>query len=247
MKTKVNIVKANIDNLTSLWREVSTPFQAYFSHAGFDYSYLENSEWPNRLWFRKHMTRESIPLIKEKLLSVSSALTIPYWHIAGDDLSQRLESAGFSTQFEQVGMSLKLKRPYKVSGGLKLHLVANKHEALLWSELFKKSFGYTIHSKIVLKSMHKIDYFLAYDQDLAVGTAIAYDTNEVMGVHSVGIPPAMRRKGYAGQIMKLLINSAVKGNYTYMTLQASDMGKHLYLKLGFQEDFLIKNYKLSQP
>ncbi len=67
-----------------------------------------------------------------------------------------------------------------------------------------------------------------------------------MGVHSVGIPPEMRRKGYAKQIMKLLINSAVDNACDYMTLQASDMGKNLYLNLGFKEQFTIKNYKLQQ-
>ncbi len=55
----------------------------------------------------------------------------------------------------------------------------------------------------------------------------------------------MRRKGYAEQIMKLLINIATEEGVDYMTLQASDMSKNLYLKLGFEEQFTIKNFKIQ--
>ena len=143
-------------------------------------------------------------------------------------------------------MSLKLDKPLKIKENLNLQLVSNISEAKLWAEIFKNSFGYRIHQETILKTKNEINYYIAYSQSQAVGTAISYKTNSIMGVHSVGIPPEMRRKGYAKQIMKLLINSAVDNACDYMTLQASDMGKNLYLNLGFKEQFTIKNYKLQQ-
>ena len=45
--------------------------------------------------------------------------------------------------------------------------------------------------------------------------------------------------------MQTIMNQAKRNGYKHLTLQASDMGKGLYLKLGFQEDFIIRNYQLE--
>jgi len=246
MNEAKTLISLNIDNLTSLWKTVSIPYHSYFSESRFDYCFIKDFEWPNRLWFHKDLSQEIVSSTTEKIVSISSALTIPYWDIYGQKILEIFESEGYVNQFEQVGMSLKLDKLLKVEDNLNIQIVSKKSDAILWSQLFESSFGYKIHPEILIESWKKIDYYLAYSQDLAVGTAIAYKTNTVMGVHSVGIPTKMRRKGYAKQIVKLLINSAVKDGCDYMTLQASDMGKNLYLKLGFQEDFVIKNYKLRQ-
>ncbi len=55
----------------------------------------------------------------------------------------------------------------------------------------------------------------------------------------------MRKRGFAEQIMKRLTNMAVENGSEYVTLQASDMGKNIYLQLGFEEQFVIKNYFLQ--
>jgi len=62
----------------------------------------------------------------------------------------------------------------------------------------------------------------------------------------MGNPPEMRRRGFAEEIMKLLINRVFDNQGKYITLQASGMGKNGYLKLGFEEQFIIRNYRLKQ-
>lgn len=44
-----------------------------------------------------------------------------------------------------------------------------------------------------------------------------------------------RRKGYATAVMKMLIEEAKRQNLSYIELSASEMGKGVYKKLGFQE------------
>jgi len=44
-----------------------------------------------------------------------------------------------------------------------------------------------------------------------------------------------RRKGYATAAMKMLIEEAKRQNLSYIELSASEMGKGVYKKLGFQE------------
>ena len=127
----------------------------------------------------------------------------------------------------------------------KLVKVTTKKDVVIWSNLFEKSFGYFINPVLLNKTHKHISYFIAYHQHQMVGTGILHNTNNISGIHSVGIIPKQRRKGYAEQIMKLLINQSIKINSDCITLQSSDMGKGLYLKLGFEEQFIIKNYALQ--
>jgi len=244
MKETNKLINANIENLISLWKTIGMHFDSYHKTPDFEYCEINNSEWPNKLWLNQKLTQETIDLIKIKLATLPSNMSLPIWEIHNKNNHKILEQNGFKVKFEQVGMSLKLNYLFETKNDLRIELVTTDFEAKLWSEFFKKSFGYTISSEIVIKTLKAIDYYIAYHNNQPIGTAILHNTENAMGVHSVGIPPEMRRRGYAEQIMKLLINLAVEDGNEYITLQASDMGKNLYLKLGFKKQFLIKNYIL---
>lgn len=246
MKETTDLINANIKNLTSLWETVGASFHSYSKTPDFEYCEVKDSEWPNRLWLHQSITHNTVELIKEKLATTDSNITIPIWNIHNKNEDVILEFNGFNIKFEQVGMSLKLDTPFDIKSDVEIQLVTNNAESKLWSELFIKSFGYKISSETINKTFNKVNYYIAYNDGIAVGTAILYKTSNVVGIHSVGIPPEMRRKGYAEQIMKLLINIAIEDRNEYITLQASNMGKNLYLKLGFEEQFVIKNYALQQ-
>lgn len=246
MKVKNKLIEANIENLTSLWKVASTPFDSYFQTLNFEYCEIKNSDWPNKLWFNQDIDQDIITSAKAILQSKPTNFTIPYWNIYKHNSSDLLEKNGFKIQFEQKGMSLKLRAPFRIKCDLNIRLVSNASEAKHWSELFTQSFEYKISSETIVKSFKNINYYIVYRQNQAVGTAISHKTNNIIGVHSVGILPKMRRKGFAEQIMKLLINLAIQDNIDYMTIQASNMGEKMYLKLGFEVLFVIKNYALQQ-
>ncbi|MEH0152984.1 GNAT family N-acetyltransferase [Limibacter armeniacum] len=245
MKETTSLKQANIDNLTSLWKTVGSSFNAYSKMSGFEYCEIQNAEWPNRVWFNQNITQQTVDSLKEKIAASTSKITLPVWNIEHQKEASILERNGFKATFEQVGMLLKIQSRFETEGHVKIQRVANETEAKLWAELFKKSFGYIISHETVSKTYKDINFYIAYHDHVAVGTALLHKTDRILGVHSVGIPPEMRRRGYAEQIMKLLINLAVENQYEYITLQASSMGKHLYLKLGFEEQFLIRNYTLK--
>ncbi len=242
----MNNIKLNIENLTSLWRAVSEPFDSYFREPDFNYSLIKNSEWPNRLWFEQDINKEKVLLAKNRIISCPTNLVIPYWDIYNSNSFKILEENGFNLKFEQIGMSLKRDYIFAELSSLNLKTVSTQKEAELWSELFSKSFGYHINPILLSKSQENTTYYIAYHKDEAVGTGILHSANNVSGIHSVGIIPEQRRKGYAEQIMKCLINKSIEINSHQITLQSSDMGKGLYLKLGFEEQFVIKNYELQQ-
>ena len=110
MKEKVNInsIQANIENLTSLWQIASTSHQSYFTSNIVSYGWIENSDWPNRIWYHQDINQEMIDATKEIIKTSPVKLTIPYWDIPGRTPNTILEDNGFKILFEQIGMSLQL-------------------------------------------------------------------------------------------------------------------------------------------
>lgn len=247
MKSKPKLIPLNIKNLTSLWEEASHYNKRLFTTLEFNYAAIENMNWPNRLWFNKDLDQETVLLAKNKVFSNYPSLIIPYWDIYGSDSHQLLEQNGFIKFFEQIGMSLEMTKSLKVQVDVKINRISTKDDAIQWSRLFTLSFGYEIHPDILLNTHKNINYYIAYYQDNEIGAAITYQTDNITGIQALGIIPKGRQKGLANQLMKLLLNISIKNKSEYATLQASDMGRELYLKLGFKAQFVIKNYALQKP
>ncbi|WP_073177710.1 GNAT family N-acetyltransferase [Flagellimonas flava] len=108
----------------------------------------------------------------------------------------------------------------------------------------KKAFGYGINPETLAKTWKHIPYYLIFDDREPVGTIILYQTGQVAGVHSLGILPQRRKQGYATEIMKHILNMALDKGATLATLQASEMAKNLYTKMGFSLDFIMTNHCL---
>ncbi|MBL4650758.1 MAG: GNAT family N-acetyltransferase [Aureispira sp.] len=235
----------NIHNLTSLWKTAALAFDSYQALPYFDYAYVEGAQWPNRLWFHQDLTKASVLAAKLILEKTPTPLIIPYFDIYNNRSFELLEAEGFQISLEQIAMFLKPKELVQEKANFHLQKVSNKIQANLWAKLFKQAFGYLISPETVLRNLPYLSYYIAYDNGQAIGTGLTNLTHQTVGVHSIGVPPTMRRKGFAEAIMINLINQAIEDQVETITLQASKMGKGLYLKLGFQEQFEIKSYRLN--
>lgn len=240
-----NLITANIENLTALWKAASTPFNAYFENSIFNYGEVRDSDWPNRLWFNDEPSQEGINMVLENSGLNLAGLKFPYWDIYNSNSYELLEKNGFKLLSEQIGMSLRLGKPFTGAGNLNIMAVSNDAEAELWAEVYPKGFGYQISKEIVIKTYNDINYYLAYYQNQPAGTAMVLNTGGISGIHGIGVVPEMRRKGFAEEIMNFVLNRSIESNAEYATLQSSPMGKNIYLKLGFEEQFVIKNYGIS--
>ncbi|MFW9875877.1 MAG: GNAT family N-acetyltransferase [Candidatus Thorarchaeota archaeon] len=79
-----------------------------------------------------------------------------------------------------------------------------------------------------------------------VTTGVLVFHADVAGIYYIVTDPKERRKGYATDMMNYLLNEAKKENYEIAVLQASEMGKEVYKKIGFEEccvfqEFVLKN------
>ncbi|MBE8726100.1 GNAT family N-acetyltransferase [Flavobacterium hungaricum] len=239
-----NLIKDNIDNLTSFWKTVGNPFLAYHQNNSFEYCKIENSGWPNKLWFKEDITPDALPKIIETVES-NSGLVIPYWDIFESNSNTLLKENGFQIKTEQVGMFLKLNQKFELQKELRFKKVSTEEDAKIWSAIYPDAFGYVISKEILIQDYQNTHFYLVSLDKKPIGTFMLYQTNKNMGIHGVGVIPEMRRKGFAEEIMKYALNLSIDLNTETAHLQASAMGKDIYTRLGFEDLYLIKNYFLN--
>jgi ribosomal protein S18 acetylase RimI-like enzyme len=234
-------IKANTNNLTALWRTGGQMAGQYIEEPGYRLSISESGEWPNKLWLTKPMDMQTIMDIQLKWNL--DKLSLP---VLGDDLHRQeliLKASGFEEKLTQIAMSMNLANVPDHLEHLVIQKVTSKPMAKTWSQLFQDAFGYEISADTVYKTMNSIKYFIGKHDGVPVGTAVLFvDQQGIAGIHSMGIIPSQRRKGYAEELLIHMLNIAQMKEATHATLQASDMGKDLYLKTGFQQDFIIKTF-----
>lgn len=239
-------IQSNIINLTSLWKSVTQPFNTYNEDKNIGYCFVPNSQWPNKIWLKKAHDPTILNDIKLLLKSELDGLTFSYFDIDSSEQNQMIfDYHGFDETSIQYGMSLKLKEKLKTSKQLDLQQITHIEDSKKWSQTFEKAFGYKISEETIKKTYPNINYYLIYDYEDIVGTMICHQTLATIGIHSLGIVPYMRGKGYATQIMHKVINMGLEQGCNLATLQASKMAKSMYEKMGFTTEFIMRNYKLK--
>jgi GNAT superfamily N-acetyltransferase len=237
-------ISKNIHNLTSIWRIVGEHFESFYTKSNFHYAIAENSQWPNRIWFTQEVTPQAILEAKEQIAMLQHKMVLPVWLNDETDIQSEFESTGFKLVFSQVGMSLSSPKPQEVNGTLVLKKVSTAEQARAWSLAFSSSFGYVIGAEVIYTTCNSLDYYLVLENNAVLGTVLLHESDGVCGVHAMGVTPNFRRKGQGREIMKHAINKAIDRECNLVTLQASDMGKPLYLDMGFKEQFTMNNYAL---
>ena len=234
--------RKNIDNLTSLWETAGKSFNTFFQFHDFALSIAKDSDWPNKIWFMNDITEHSLSRVIDKINENSINFSIPYWDIYESGSSGILEDHGFTLKSEQVGMSMKLNKKFEYEKRLKIIEITNEADSGVFEFIYPLAFRYRISQDTIINTRGNIKFYLALADEKPVGTAILYKTGDTAGIHGVGIIPEARRKGFAEEIMKYLLNESILLGAKYSTLQASNMGKAIYLRLGYSEDFILKNY-----
>jgi GNAT superfamily N-acetyltransferase len=239
-----DLIKDNIDNLTALWKTVATPLLSYHKIDPFEFSQIKNSGWPNRLWFREDITEKNFPQIME-IMDKNPRLVIPYWDIFGSNSKSFFEKNGFNIRIQLVAMALKLGEKFTLQNNLTFKRVLNEEDAKTWSDIYPLSFSYVISKETLVHNYENVKFYLVHFEGKAIGTLTLFQTEDIMGIHGVGVIPEMRKRGFAEEIMKFAINEAIDADCKYAQLQASAPGKGIYTRLGFEDLFTITNYQLA--
>ncbi|SFD20711.1 GNAT family N-acetyltransferase [Flavobacterium phragmitis] len=242
--TTINLIKDNIDNLTTLWKTVATPLLSYHKIDFLEFSQIKNSGWPNRLWFREDIKEEDMSQILETIHQ-NQGLVVPYWDIFGSNSKEIFEKNGFNVRIQLVAMALKLEEKFPVQNNLTFKRVLNEEDAKTWSDIYPLSFSYVISKETLVANYENAKFYLVHFEGKPIGTLTLFQTDTIMGIHGVGVIPEMRKRGFAEKIMKFALNEAIDADCEYAQLQASSLGKGIYTRLGFEELFTITNYQLA--
>jgi ribosomal protein S18 acetylase RimI-like enzyme len=151
--------------------------------------------------------------------------------------------------FEQTAMYFALSAAAKhlpqTRPGFEVKPVTRLEDIKLWADIGSEAFAYQIDISVIqqLVNIDDIQLLIAWENEQAVACGLLYKTGDIIGVHQVGVKRSFQGKGFAKCLMLDIIEACVQWQGKYVVLQASQAGKPLYEKLGFNSQFLIKNFK----
>lgn len=168
-------------------------------------------------------------------------------------IQQCYQGVRLNTHFTQQAMILNLTAHKATSTydrfsppskhGMRFVKVSNNSELNVWCNIASAAFGYTVDKTKVqpLMGTNNITITLGFKGNKPAATGLLLKTKHTVGIHQVGVLPALQGQGVATAIMHNLLASSVKQDANYAVLQASDAGAPLYRKLGFCQQFAIRN------
>lgn len=249
------IDQANLANLAGLWKKYGS--ERIASSAGL--SLYANTHWPHRCWLEWEATGNEIigqtsqrsGAIKALLenLPDSSIMTLCPLMSASYTIEQQLKERKWSAEFEQTAMYLKLGNIAKYQtfgkGGVELKPVNRAADIDDWVDIGSEAFGYRIDCKVIERIVNDqdIQLLLGYQGGQTVATALLYKTGEVVGLHQMGVKRDFQGRGIAKRLMHEIVEACSRWQGKYIVLQASEAGKPLYDSLGFNIQFVIKNFQ----
>ncbi|ETZ22108.1 GNAT family N-acetyltransferase [Pedobacter sp. V48] len=237
----------NIKNLITLWEKASSPFNGFFTDEQLTYVRIPNSDWPNRVWLKQTLDEPALKEVLEIITTSPITLSFSYWDDTESTRYKLVEQYGFEQKSAQIGMSMGLGQKFKEEQRLTFEQVNQPEQAKIWTDVYPQSFKYHINPEILIKTFNQITYYTIYLDKTPIGTVLTIQAENAIGIHGLGIIPQMRKRGFAEETMAYILNKAIDNQLTYAYLQASELGKNIYLNMGFTVDFTMRNYINQLP
>ncbi|MGR9117526.1 MAG: GNAT family N-acetyltransferase [Gammaproteobacteria bacterium] len=261
----MHIDQANLNNLTGLWKKYG--FDVVKDQTG--PTMLINPRWPYRCWYESppfvdDQRDNPLPAIDYDVLlsGIPQATIIPICSFVSsrpinllsfqaehDLLEQALIAQKWTCHFEQTAMFLQLPDETSIASSVnaefRIRIVTSYEELVLWVDVCEDAFGYDI-DPLVLKPLigdKDMRIILADLNGQDVAAALLYKTGNTIGIHQVGVRKAFQGKGVALCLMNEVLVLCIHWGGKNAVLQASQAGLSLYRRLGFNSQFIIKNYR----
>jgi GNAT superfamily N-acetyltransferase len=169
------------------------------------------------------------------------------------NLAEYLMAYGFTSQGGSVGMAIDLadlNEANRAPKGLEIIEVEDEATLKTWCQVAGSSFGVpevaipSIVDYFILEMKLKqpVKLYLGLLDGKPVATSNYYLGEGVCGLYFVGTLPEARNKGIGFAITQKPLLEAKKLGYRAGILQASKMGRPVYLRLGFEEYCRIGSY-----
>lgn len=137
---------------------------------------------------------------------------------------------------------------------IKIFPVKNSAELLAWETVAFHGFEMPPHVReqfhafvssfeMGVQSPQKL--FLGYVKGIPAATSLLFTSHDSAGIYYVSTLPAYRNKGCGLSVTMAAMRSAKESGFKDVILQATPMGRKVYIKAGFREYCRAEIYKLS--
>lgn len=237
--------KANIYNLTCLWKKMGTQPRP----AGPGKNLHTSVSWPYRCWLDWEADTVEISEAAIIFSRLQNNNIVPVWGGLGGGaavLERMLIDNGFELLFEQTAMYLCLEG-HEIIGRPRpdIAIITSERDIETWTDIAARSFEYEIDAGVIRKTADDpaVQLLLALVDGRPAATAMLFRTGDITGVHQLGVQAQYRGRGVARTLMQYVIGQCIESAGKYITLQASSAGLDLYGSLGFRRQFTIRNYQ----
>lgn len=217
---------------------VTTPHYSFCFHPENDGSY----DWYNRVFSLRLPDHCSAGIIASLADDIAASRAPKRLLVTQEttpkDIQRRLPAAGFLQYNHQTGMLLDLETYSGSSEPDADVVIVNSTQQLReWLLVVDRAF----HNNRKLEPFQRlldqghITLIALLEDDTIVSTALLFIVNDVGGFHLIATEEQARGKGFGTRITKAALSLARRRGCKTAVLQSSDMGKQLYLKLGFEE------------
>jgi len=122
--------------------------------------------------------------------------------------------------------------------GLSIRKVFDAESFFKWKSLVEESLmaNETMNHSVFQNLFHlnSVNYYLAYWKGEAVGCSLLFQSEDEAGLYLIGTQEEHRRKGIGSALTLTMLHDAEKQGAKGFQLQATEKGRPVYEKLGFE-------------
>lgn len=171
-----------------------------------------------------------------------------------------LRHCGFVEEMSQVGMVIELGKketlgcserlgnpePAEASASADFRILRaqSAEEITAWAQVAEEAFEAAEHHQIIhcFARNPKFLLYLGVCGSQPAAGALAYYSEDEVGLYLVGTVPDFRRRGLADQVVKTALRDAEASGLKWGVLQASSMGEPVYRRIGFRSTGRISHW-----
>lgn len=179
---------------------------------------------PFRVSFREGLEKDFLPSLEDKGYkevqpsTVMTLMSLPETNPYDKDLTiRRVEDAKGLADFQKVA-----EQSYGLGDGVGPFVIT---EAVL--------------------NLPDVELFVGYSEDQPASTSMLFKTGTAAGVYWVATLEAFRNRGFGRAITAQPLAAGKKRGCTFACLQASEMGKPVYEKMGFDHPYNYRCFALA--
>ncbi|XDD49919.1 GNAT family N-acetyltransferase [Leptospira sp. WS92.C1] len=206
-----------------------------------------DSDWFTRIILKKNPDPQILKAELEELRKLGYKSDIlDFLNIR--DHEPILNQIGYDSCNEQVGMFLSGNPNYKnenvISSKLDFRKIRDKNELKVWLKIVNESFHSDDRENLYLRllSVESFSVYAGFFKNTLVTTGMTFYNGRSYGLYSITTDPQYRGFGYASEIVRFILNQIRSEFSGIVILHATDMGKGIYKKLGFEKSILLRHW-----